>query len=200
MRGRAAIISNDEMLISLSKNELLLLDFEVDVFADTKVLLDGYDAVILDGNTSSVFPACDSKIKLSVRGNVAGASASFEFPFLLSDLRNAICGHKEPHEANEDKAKKQANVIFADKKSLTVRIFGVTVKLTQSELLILETLCSSHGEYVTLSDLNSLLGASNGNIAAVYICHLRRKLESASGVKVILTARCKGYMTKFLMK
>ena len=198
MTKKCAIISSDPLLVGLVKNELLLLDFEVDVFSDTDKLLDGYDAVIVDGNALGVFPACDAKIKLSVRGNVAGADVSLGFPFLLSDLRDTVSQNRESYVSNETKS--QANVIFADEKGLTVRIFGVTVKLSQSEYLILHALCASHGEYVSLAELNSLLGASDGNIAAVYICHLRRKLESASGVKVILTSRGKGYMTKFLMK
>ena len=195
---KAAVISGDSLLLTLAKSELLLLDIEVETYKNTPKSLDGYDVVVLDGKDAGLFPTCDAKIKLSVRNTVSGATDTIDFPFLLEEFRKKVTvGVKESAPAEQKTAK---NVIFSDKKSLTVRLFETSVKLSQSEFLVLEALCKKSGEYIPLSELNSMLGATEGNIAAVYVCHLRRKLEAPLGIKLIFTSGGKGYMTKFVMK
>ena len=195
---RAAVLSADNSLTSLVENELLLLDFSVERLKNIPKNLDGYDVVVLDTDLSDVFPACDAKIKLSLRSTAGGATNILSFPFLLADLRRIVVAPASQGTPKEPE--KEQNVIFADKKSLTVSLMGRTVKLSQSEFIILEALCKKPGKYIPLAELNSLLGATEGNIAAVYVCHLRRKLETPFGIKLIFTSGGKGYMTKFIMK
>lgn len=195
---KAAVISSDPLLLTLAKCELLLLDFDIDEYQTIPKSLDEYDVVVLDGKDEALFPPCDAKIKLSVRNAVSGATDTIDFPFLLEDFRKKVTASVNESAPTEQKTAK--NVIFSDKKSLTVRLFETSVKLSQNEFLVLEALCKKSGEYIPLSELNSMLGATEGNIAAVYVCHLRRKLEAPLGIKLIFTSGGKGYMTKFVMK
>ena len=195
---KAAVISGDSLLLTLAKCELLLLDFDIDEYQTIPKSLDGYDVVVLDGKDEALFPTCNAKIKLSVRNALSGATDTIDFPFLLEEFRKKVTvGVKESTPTVQKTAE---NVIFSDKKSLTVRLLGTSVKLSQSEFIILEALCKKNGEYIPLSELNSMLGAVGGNIAAVYVCHLRRKLEAPLGIRLIFTSGGKGYMTKFVMK
>ena len=66
-------------------------------------------------------------------------------------------------------------------------------QLSDHEIKLLGRLCESSGESVSREELNRLLGADSGNIADVYICRLRRKLESGDGKRVIFTVRSAGY-------
>jgi DNA-binding response OmpR family regulator len=67
-----------------------------------------------------------------------------------------------------------------------------TVTLTPAEWSILEYLRARAGETVTRDELTALLGGS-GNIADVYICRLRNKIEKPLGRRMIRTVRGAGY-------
>ena len=58
---------------------------------------------------------------------------------------------------------------------------------------LLKLLCDNANEAVSREDMNKLFGAEDGNIAEVYICKLRKKLEEPLGKRLIYTVRSKGY-------
>ena len=53
----------------------------------------------------------------------------------------------------------------------------------------------ANGEIISRERIMGLLGADDGNISDVYICHLRKKLDEKLGRKLIITERGKGYRT-----
>ena len=65
---------------------------------------------------------------------------------------------------------------------------------------VLDALCSARGEVVERKYLSELLGASDGNIADVYICRLRKKLEGRLNRKLIFAERGRGYKTILTIK
>ena len=75
----------------------------------------------------------------------------------------------------------------------TVRYKDRNVQLSDHEIKLLGRLCESSGEPVSREELNRFLGADSGNIADVYICRLRRKLESGDSKRVLFTVRSAGY-------
>ena len=70
---------------------------------------------------------------------------------------------------------------------------GRNISLSDYEMRLLVRLCRNNDEAVSREELNLLLGAESGNIADVYICRLRKKLEEGDGKRVIFTVRSKGY-------
>ena len=68
--------------------------------------------------------------------------------------------------------------------------------MTHSEWLVLKLLSDRGGEPVERSELSLLFEGTQGNIADVHICHLRKKLETPFGIRLIETVRGKGYALK----
>lgn len=68
--------------------------------------------------------------------------------------------------------------------------------LSDNEYKVLSLLCDKRGEIVGRQEITDILGASGGNIADVYICMLRRKIDNRLGVKLIYTVRGQGYTLK----
>ena len=101
---------------------------------------------------------------------------------------------------NENEEQKNEKVILRNKKNNSVVFKNTVIDLSDNELRTLTLLCENSGKCVTREELSAHLGAKDGNMADVYICHLRRKLENPFGVKIIYTVRSKGYMTDFILK
>lgn len=77
----------------------------------------------------------------------------------------------------------------------SVTVEGNPVSLSPQEGRILSCLWDKRGRTVTREELASLLGGSvNGNSVEVYVCHLRRKLETPTSPRLIRTVRGKGYI------
>ena len=70
------------------------------------------------------------------------------------------------------------------------------IPLSENEYKVLSVLCENRGETVDRDRIYALLGAEEGNMGDVYICHLRRKIDNQLGLKLIYTVRGKGYMLK----
>lgn len=77
--------------------------------------------------------------------------------------------------------------------SLRVRYNRKYILLSNYELKLLEYLCQRQNIVVSREELNTLLGATEGNIVDVYVCRLRKKLEEADPIRAILTVRSQGY-------
>ena len=77
----------------------------------------------------------------------------------------------------------------------SVSVDGSTVTLSPQEGRILSCLWESRGKPVAREELQGLLGGSaDGNSVEVYVCHLRKKLETPSSPRLIRTVRGKGYL------
>lgn len=71
---------------------------------------------------------------------------------------------------------------------------GTSLALTDTEELILAALYARRGETVSRDELCALLGnESNGKLADVYICLLRKKLEANGTPRLLFTVRGVGY-------
>jgi hypothetical protein len=68
------------------------------------------------------------------------------------------------------------------------------ISLTDKEFAVLSMLVQNGEKGISKQELSALLDAGETNEGQVYICHLRRKLEHAFGVRLIKTVRNKGYV------
>jgi hypothetical protein len=76
-------------------------------------------------------------------------------------------------------------------------VWGDTrIPLSENEYKVLSVLCENRGETVDRDRIYSILGAEEGNMGDVYICHLRKKIDNPLAIKLIYTVRGKRYMLK----
>ena len=128
-------------------------------------------------------------------------SKALAFPFPLSEFREALLENlakEAPDSSNADTATPKSFVSASDKTGV---YFGESyIPLSVYEFKLLSLLCENSGKCVGKAEILSLFDDGNSNIAEVYICHLRNKLEAPFGKKVIYTVRGKGYMTDHILK
>lgn len=153
-------------------------------------------------------------------------SAYLRRPFLMTDMRYIIAGYFSEHliyngsdtTINDDNgyltyisrlrriaemSGKRLDVAVGDKRHLLCDSDSMTAiygekrfPLSQYEYKVLSMLCERRGEVVTREDISRELGGDASNMCDVYICHLRKKIDSELGLKLILTVRGKGYCVK----
>ena len=116
-------------------------------------------------------------------------------PFCMADLRAEIgmLGSTSPREVP---APEQAHVseLALLEESRCVLMGNRQISLTDKEFVVFSLLVQKGDEGVSKKELAALLKSEQTNEAQVYICHLRRKLEDAFGVRLIKTVRGVGYV------
>ena len=132
--------------------------------------------------------------------NIDVCSLVFKRPFLMSDFLS-VFGEGEAIKVYNSKSKnfdsiKKPQILTVDENSNTALWGDLKISLSEYEYKVLSLLCENRGEVVERERIYSLLGAEDGNMGDVYICHLRRKIDNKLGLKLIYTIRGKGYMLK----
>lgn len=132
-------------------------------------------------------------------------SCVLERPFLMSELREALQKYASGEKATRKTKKTQNRVSeFGRRKNMLTcnhqkreAVFGAhTIALSPAEADVLKLLCDRRGEVVSRASLTELFDSTEGNIADVYICKLRAKIDNNLGLKFIYTVKGKGYMLK----
>ena len=133
-------------------------------------------------------------------GKLASYSAVFKRPFLMSDFLSAFDGDEisaASQKRSTTKIKHHKPHFLTVSQESTEAIWGdIKIPLSENEYKVLSLLCENRGEAVEREKIYTLLGAEEGNMGDVYICHLRRKIDNKLGLKLIYTVRGKGYMLK----
>ncbi len=110
-------------------------------------------------------------------------------PFDIAQLRDAA--------ALAEKNAKSDNEITVDRERSSVYFRGTSAELTDKELMLFSSLAECRGKPLSRADAARAIGSEPGqcgNEVDVYVHHLRAKLLSAFGVRMISTVRGKGYM------
>ena len=114
-------------------------------------------------------------------------SMIFHRPFEIRLLRDEVTALLSGREAGSTHTK---FILEQDALSYGERRVSVSPK----ERVLLERLLSHRGEIVSKESIFSLIGESSANKAEVYICYLRKKLETLTGHPCIRTVRGRGYL------
>lgn len=126
----------------------------------------------------------------------------FHRPFLISDLLSVfdntsylkrIPKRQVIRERVTESKSMYLSVSEMDKSALWGEM---RIPLSDNEYRVLSLLCDNRCNVVEREQISALLGADEGNMGDVYICHLRRKIDNKLGFKLIYTVRGKGYMLK----
>ena len=209
LKKRAIIVSQNSKLSKQIECELMLLGYDVKAAPDvpSQTLVDSdlliYDSTSIPLDSSPILRAayniCISS-EQSDRPSAHGFDKTLKYPLLLEEFHNSVVSSSI--QASSEKKEEQTNdkVILLNKKNNSVVFKNTVIELSDNELRTLTLLCENSGKCVTRETLSAHLGAKDSNMADVYICHLRRKLENPFGVKIIYTVRAKGYKTDFILK
>ena len=184
--GKVAIISKNIELVRFIELELSHWGVAFDVLDRLSLVSDEYDFCVVDTDTA---------------GKEAMASAQIETLFVSAPVRllelSRVCIQKAGASrviGGQDTY--NTDTVYVENKELgIVRLCNVQIKLTGAEFDLLVALCEAKGHPVSREALMKLFGAQRGNIADVYVCSLRKKLETATSKKVIITERALGYRT-----
>ena len=192
---RVIIFSANRSLRDFFMLEGLNFGFYVDCFSKLERVhsdISNYDIAIIDADTVKQRPLNTAKKQFIVSN--ALSDADLQYPLSINTLREiysqAMLGEADLSEINADE---QLKVIFYKNEKNLISINNKKYILSDAEYNLLKLLCNNANEAVSREDINKLFGAEDGNIAEVYICKLRKKLEDPLGKRLIYTVRSKGY-------
>lgn len=123
----------------------------------------------------------------------ARSDADFVRPFLFRDfcaLVSARFGQKPRSESMRSAAPAPD---FLELRPSGVLLKGEYIPLSPSEHALLSMLIEHSGECVPTEQLDAIWQENGGNTTAVYIRYLRKKLDEATGLRLIRCIRGKGY-------
>ena len=209
MKNRnVAIISSNKDMARFLELELDAMDCSADVYATAVSVPDNYDLIIVDtDNVHTVSDRYAGRVLL-ISSDISAVHEPSDicvlpWPTSIERIRETCRrlmqnGYDTASSNTETASYKTDTVYVIDEKDHIVLVNNCKIKLSGTELLLLERLCSAKGETVSRSELMRLLDADDGNISDVYICHLRRKIEGQLGKKLIFTERKRGYRTSLV--
>ena len=198
-KKRIAIISSAREISMFFELEAMVCGCPVQVFSAPPQELSEFDLVILDTSAGICFSQDEScKIAALCTGNKKIDRDRFdyvwEWPLSIETVREAYEGTVAIKQESTDTTKESTIYFLSEEDTVVYR--NQTIALTHSEWLVLKLLSDRGGELVGRSELSLLFEGTQGNIADVHICHLRKKLETPFGIRLIETVRGKGYALK----
>ena len=194
-----AIVSKRRELIRFFELEALNCGFEVSSFDKSPAELSCFDLLIIDAAVTLRAPTIFEGRVIFItdeENSTPDGAECLSYPIPIDTLRyvyeQMLYGERAV-ERTVIRDEKDDRIFFYRDHNDTVGYKGRSITLSDHERTILTRLCECSGEPVSREELNALLGASGGNIADVYVCRLRKKLEDTDGRRVIFTVRSKGY-------
>ena len=194
-----AIVSKRRELIRFFELEALNCGFEVSSFDKMPLELSCFDLLIIDTAVTLRAPTIFEGRVIFItdeENSTPDGAECLSYPIPVDTLRyvyeQMLYGERAV-ERTVIRDEKDDRIFFYRDHNDTVGYKGRSITLSDHERTILTRLCECSGEPVSREELNALLGASGGNIADVYVCRLRKKLEDIDGRRVIFTVRSKGY-------
>jgi DNA-binding response OmpR family regulator len=158
---------------------------------------ENYSVILVDLDSTEPIEPSDAVNVYEISADFAvDTKNQLRYPPSLPKLRDIILCSE--HTSSESGASvNEEKIIYIDSEKSAVLFEGETIELSEYEMRVLALLCERSPDAVSRAELTTLLSASDGNIADVYICHLRKKLSCGRDRVVIHTVRSKGYMTKY---
>ncbi len=209
MSKSAAIFTKDNRFARMLDIELssigvnVLSEDEKEQYSNSELYtiidLDSYNiSDITDIENSGTIIGFSKREKKEIKDRDVNCSFFFKRPFLTSELLQifASADDSKAHKSKTAHSHKKLHYLSVDKNERLALWGDLKIPLSENEYRVLTLLCENRGKLVKRERLYSLLGAEDGNMGDVYICHLRRKIDNKLGLKLIYTVRGKGYILK----
>lgn len=140
-----------------------------------------------------VLGLCRDPEALSMRARRT-AHLLFRRPVRMQDLRRELSVLLGDVQTAEPAPMPKSNAALQlQGESKCVLMGNRQISLSDKEFEVLSLLIEKGEQGVSKQELSALLNANESNEGQVYICHLRRKLEHAFGLRLIRTVRNWGY-------
>lgn len=202
---KIAVVSKNKELSELLATEASFWEIPTDLIEKTSAVGE-YSLIFWDSDSVSVFPTgLNGKLIVLRRGEEAteideSGATCLSLPLSLAALHEifealrfpVVQVSSMPAAVPSDPSLR----LWRSGQENIVRYSGKNVHLTPNEADLLCLLGETGGALVSRDKISALLGAERGNMANVYICRLRRKLEIPFERKLIETVRGQGYRLK----
>ncbi len=195
-----AVVSANSTVARFFELELRLLSCSVRNHTKMPPHTETYDCVFVDADTVRHYVSCGTRVvTVSQMHSFDPKGGHLPWPTSLEEIR-LLFEHWEGRTLNarEDKANGDENILWIqNRERREIRYKNQIVTLSASEFLLLTSLSNEEKKPVDRETLLGLFGTDEGNIADVYVCHLRKKLEQLCERRVIDTVRGVGYRLNF---
>ena len=187
----ALILTKDKSLFTVIAFELEGLGLTVGGFDESEC-----SVLIVDTDSISDFSVKHKKLALVSRDpSERKCDLYVKRPVHVGILREGIRTLFAETKQKETPRAEKKDRIKPIPEERSVLVNSRRVRLSECEYLVFSKLYEKRGAAVAREELASVLGAQGGNEADVYVCLLRKKLES-DGKRRIFTKRGVGYMLK----
>ncbi len=199
-KTNVCIISKNKELARFFELELIGLGYEVVVSATTEVHKNS-DIAIIDRDSVKEAVRCTCPALNISKVQNEEQSGFLPWPTPINAIKERLLQLIEASAVTYDAQKlTEQNETVLKIGERTFLINGVAVELSKHQTKLLLMLCRAEGEIVSREKIMAELGAVDGNISDVYVCHLRKKLEGQFGRRLIFTHRNKGYSTSLILR
>lgn len=190
------IISTQSSLRDFFKFEALNFNFSVDCFEKIERShcdLSSYDLAIIDKDTVKQMPLNTAKKEITVSRELN--NSDILYPISINELRQIYIELllNENINITTEIENKDLKIYFYKTEKNKVSLNGRKYILSDTEYKILNLLCQNSQNIVSREKMQELFENDKSNIADVYICKLRKKLEEPLGQRIIFTVRERGY-------
>lgn len=196
-----AVVSKHRELSMFFELEALACGCSVRVFTAPPQDISEFDFVVIDLEAGYCFSQNDTcQIAVVCRGKRTMDLHQFDYvwdwPVSIETVREAYEGAPLLKTSDCVTSSEKSKIYFLSEKEYSVVYRNQTIALTESEWLVLKLLAERPEKIVPREALSALFEGTQGNVADVHICHLRKKLEAPFGIRLIETVRGKGYLLK----
>lgn len=191
---RIAIISKSDKIRDFFRLEALNFGFITDCFEKIEIGSDlsSYELAIIDIDSILQKPLNSAKKEFTV--SEFEGKADLLFPLYISELQGIYRSLYEKDASETAPLSENClKIFFYNEKPNVVSIKNKNYLLSEAEYSLLKLLCREYPSVVSREEISKNFSNSNSNISDVYICKLRKKLESALGQRLIYTIRSQGY-------
>lgn len=187
-----AIVSDDSSFARFFELECTIFGCEVSVFSKMPSDLASFDVIFADARGKSRAQIEDAGVIAVGAKGEDDAKENIPWPISLEQLQY-ILRQSCRNEATVNADSAQRTLVWQDRERGILRCGAKSVELSAYEKKLIEYLAVRVQTVVSREELNRLLGAQKGNMADVYVCHLRKKLSLLCEKTVIETVRGVGY-------
>ncbi len=191
-----AVVSANPTLLRFFELECQLWGCSVRTFSRMPSNTEPYSHIFVDIDTVRHHSSERAHlITVSARNISVAAARHLMWPVTVNELRRLLCDSEGRAQggSSEHAGQEEPILWLQSRERREIRYDSQTAVLSVKELLLLDALSNAEKKPVRRETLMRLFGAEAGNIADVYVCHLRKKLEQLCERRAIETVRGVGY-------
>ena len=190
-----AVVSRDPALRRFLEVECRLRDYEVVLSDKIPIDPEPFFLVLVDLDSVKASRLDSERIVVLSSAPTKPFAHRLPLPFSLRDFADLLSSKSQEKQRRDYVAPATDTVTLQSEEENRIVFADHTVLLSEYEMLVLRYLTAHAGETVSREALKALLHTKKSNMADVYVCRLRKKLEPYCDKKLIVSVRGVGYRT-----